>query len=481
MQRQYTWAAAVCGMLAAGCATSGPSTRTPGPTPAAPDRPTMTGFASDWQRMSYAIGMRMAEQLLRSQEVAANRDEVEAGAAAAFGLTPPKRPADVAREDFKAYERWISAGQPDGGPRVEAGRLAYAVGLHFGGQAVEAWPRIDRRAVWAGLAAGLGLTEPLLTDDEVEAQMQIAHELEGTDAGPGAAAAPKPPPPLAKPKPKIDLSGEISRMSYAVGMDLGATAKRSNFEPQPESFRRGIEDVLGGQATDETHAASMSLLKKHRDWNGLLIFERANPDPPASEAELSHAIAVLGLYPYRETIPEIDVDAMVAGLLAGAGGTNPLLSDEQKAEAHKAYIAIIEENQAAAADAFKKANAAYLRQNAKKPGVTTTDGGAQVEILRPGKGERPSEGDYVTVKYQGRLIDGTVFDTSGSNADATFGFTVGEDVIPGWTEGVQRMKPGGRYRLTVPADLAYGERGISRVPGNATLVFDIELVDVIYK
>ncbi|WP_097990827.1 FKBP-type peptidyl-prolyl cis-trans isomerase [Methyloterricola oryzae] len=121
----------------------------------------------------------------------------------------------------------------------------------------------------------------------------------------------------------------------------------------------------------------------------------------------------------------------------------------------------------------KKDGAAYLAENAKKPGVVTTASGLQYQVLTEGSGLKPEAKDSVTVNYSGSLISGSEFD-SGEGITFPLG-----GVIPGWTEGLQLMKEGAKYRFFIPPALAYGESGAGRViPPNATLVFDVELVKV---
>lgn len=123
----------------------------------------------------------------------------------------------------------------------------------------------------------------------------------------------------------------------------------------------------------------------------------------------------------------------------------------------------------------KAAGEAFLAENAKKPGVMTTASGLQYQIITEGTGASPSTTDNVTVHYQGTTIDGKEFDSSYKRgAPATFPLN---RVIPGWTEGLQLMKEGGKSRLFIPSNLAYGERGAGRDIGpNSTLIFDVELI-----
>jgi peptidyl-prolyl cis-trans isomerase len=136
--------------------------------------------------------------------------------------------------------------------------------------------------------------------------------------------------------------------------------------------------------------------------------------------------------------------------------------------------------QAAAAEAGKAAKAAgeaFLAENGKKDGVVTLPSGLQYQVLKEGNGKKPSATDQVVCHYEGTLIDGTVFDSSYQrNQPATFGLN---QVIPGWTEGVQLMQEGAKYRFFIPYNLAYGERGAgAQIPPFATLVFDVELKEV---
>ena len=122
--------------------------------------------------------------------------------------------------------------------------------------------------------------------------------------------------------------------------------------------------------------------------------------------------------------------------------------------------------------------AAFLANNAKRPGVTTTKSGLQYEVLTEGTGRSPKATDKVRCHYEGTLIDGTVFDSSYKrNQPADFGLN---QVIPGWTEGVQLMKEGAKYRFFIPYLLGYGEQGAgSSIPPYSTLIFDVELIKVL--
>jgi len=120
---------------------------------------------------------------------------------------------------------------------------------------------------------------------------------------------------------------------------------------------------------------------------------------------------------------------------------------------------------------------AFMDENAKKPGVKTTDSGLQYEVLQQGDGPRPDSTDRVTVKYTGKLIDGTVFDSSEKHGGPAT-FNVG-GVIKGFSEGLQLMPVGSKYRFVIPSKLAYGARGSGNTIGpDQTLIFEVELVKI---
>lgn len=183
-------------------------------------------------------------------------------------------------------------------------------------------------------------------------------------------------------------------------------------------------------------------------------------------------------------IEKIDVKDFAAGVAAVFEGAKPLMTyDEAKAEIQKFFTAM-EERQREAAATMAKVNAeageAFLKENGGREKVKTTASGLQYEVIEEGNGAQPKAGDDVTVHYTGKLIDGTVFDSSVERGEpATFGVT---QVIPGWVEALQMMKEGAKWRLFIPSALAYGPNGAGGIIGpNATLIFDVELIKVISK
>jgi FKBP-type peptidyl-prolyl cis-trans isomerase len=177
-----------------------------------------------------------------------------------------------------------------------------------------------------------------------------------------------------------------------------------------------------------------------------------------------------------------NTDLLVQGLRDALGGGQALLTDQEMQQAMTAFqqdlMSKQEAKQQAAGEKNKKEGEAFLAANKTKQGVVTTASGLQYEVLTPGNGDSPKPGDKVTVNYKGTLIDGTVFDSSYDRGQpATFGVT---QVIPGWVEALQLMKPGAKWKLYIPSNLAYGERGAGggEIGPNATLLFEVELLSV---
>ena len=180
-------------------------------------------------------------------------------------------------------------------------------------------------------------------------------------------------------------------------------------------------------------------------------------------------------------IKEINVKDFADGVAAVFEGAAPKMTYDEAKKEIKEFFENMEAEQRAAAEKMGEVNAAagksFLDENGKRVEVKTTASGLQYEVLKEGTGKMPSASDRVTVHYTGKLIDGTVFDSSVERGEpATFGVT---QVIPGWVEALQLMKEGAKWRLFIPSNLAYGPNGAGNVIGpNATLIFDVELIKV---
>ncbi|MBA2113914.1 FKBP-type peptidyl-prolyl cis-trans isomerase [Bremerella alba] len=171
-----------------------------------------------------------------------------------------------------------------------------------------------------------------------------------------------------------------------------------------------------------------------------------------------------------------DVDALVAGFRDGLTGAESKLSEEQVAAALQAFQTLVQGQMQKKAETAAKAGQEFLTENGKKEGIETTKSGLQYEVVKPGTGATPKLTDTVVCHYKGTLVDGTEFDSSYKRGEPAQ-FPV-NGVIEGWTEALQKMKVGGKWKLYIPSDLAYGPQGRPGIPPNAILLFDIELLDI---
>lgn len=200
------------------------------------------------------------------------------------------------------------------------------------------------------------------------------------------------------------------------------------------------------------------------------------------EERLSYTIGMdIGQSLAGQDMP-LDIDILMQGLRASFLGEETLLTQEEALAEREQFIEQrqqqLAEQRSEEALVNQEEGEAFLAANAEKEGVTVTESGLQYRVITEGEGASPDADDRVTVHYRGKLINGVEFDSSYARGEpATFGLN---QVIPGWTEGVQLMKEGAKYELFVPSELAYGEQGRPGPIGpNSTLIFEIELLEVV--
>ena len=200
---------------------------------------------------------------------------------------------------------------------------------------------------------------------------------------------------------------------------------------------------------------------------------------------MSYALGMSMGHNFKGTgIKTLNSADFAAGVASVYDGVKPEMTfDEAKRIVNEYFAKLEAEMQAEAAkqgEVNRKNGEAFLTENAKREGIKVTESGLQYEVLESGKGDSPKASDNVEVHYTGKLIDGTVFDSSVERGvPASFGVT---QVIPGWVEALQLMHEGDKWRLYIPSDLAYGPNGSGGVIGpNMTLIFDVELLRVIKK
>lgn len=178
---------------------------------------------------------------------------------------------------------------------------------------------------------------------------------------------------------------------------------------------------------------------------------------------------------------EVDMETLQRAIADTMNDKELLLSAEQAQEIKQAYFQKMQAQRAEEAKVLGAKNqeegTAFLAENKDKEGVITTESGLQYQVVKEGEGPKPKADDQVTVNYKGSLLDGSEFDSSYERGQpATFPV---DGVIPGWTEALQLMPVGSTYRLFIPPDLAYGERGAGdKIGPNAVLVFEVELLEI---
>ncbi len=200
--------------------------------------------------------------------------------------------------------------------------------------------------------------------------------------------------------------------------------------------------------------------------------------PESLKQRVSYSYGLMIARQLTERGIEIDFDRFAEAFTSVVAGEKPLMTEEEVAAAFDENQLILDEKNATGADKENlMAGKAFLEDNAKKEGVEVTESGLQFEILEKGDGPQPAATDEVTVHYHGTLIDGTVFDSSVERGEPT-SFPLNR-VIPGWTEGVQLMNVGSKYRFSIPYHLAYGDRGAGADIGPySALVFEVELLEI---
>jgi FKBP-type peptidyl-prolyl cis-trans isomerase FklB len=199
--------------------------------------------------------------------------------------------------------------------------------------------------------------------------------------------------------------------------------------------------------------------------------------------KVSYTIGVYSGNNLKQQAIDIDPDIMVKGIKDSLSGEKALLTDQEMREVMSAFQKDLASKQAekrnALAEKNKKEGEAFLAENKKKEGVKTLSSGLQYQVLQEGKGKSPKATDTVVAHYRGTLINGTEFDSSYQrNEPASLRLN---SVIKGWTEALTLMKEGAKWRLFIPADLAYGENGAGPIEPNAALIFEVDLISVIQE
>jgi len=400
-------------------------------------------------------------------------------------VTPPPAEAPVLLETgpqkvayaagFSTAKEWTAmadtldaaafiAGVRDGfrGQEPDAqGNEDYQAGVGNGARLASFWPTMDLDAFAAGVRAEAGLGPRALTNEQHAAALDaLAAKRERIARERGHIPV------------VVDLTDRQQRMSYAVAMDKVPPSAMRPETVHIDAFLRGVRAAYAdapaklewGDVADDVDRLRMA---KPATGRGGTI-----RDP----ATASFRAGVFTAWEVRRTWPDADADTIAAAALVCFDGAPEPLTEDQLAAATEEYKAELRKRWL---EGFRDRAESFLEQNRTRPGVKTTDSGLQYEVIKPGKGDRPGAGDYIVFKYHGELPSGRAFDGPESKE---LGFNIGErDVIHGWDEAAVLMKRGGKYRLFVPPDLAYGERGTEGIPPHAVLIYDVEVTNIIFK
>ena len=282
---------------------------------------------------------------------------------------------------------------------------------------------------------------------------------------------------------KKTLDTERDKVGYLIGLDVGRSIEPVGPDLDWVAFEKAIRNAYDGgkPLLDEAQAKSVgeALMQRIAARKGQAS---AGAQPPAlAKDKVGYLV---GSDVGRSLAPikaEFDLSTMLQGARTALANGKSLLAETEATALREAFSKRMQAKMAAEASVAAGKNsaegAAFLAKNKQVKGVFTTPSGLQYTILRQGTGPRPKPSDRVKVNYHGTLLNGSVFDSSYDRGQPTE-FALNQ-VIPGWTEGVGMMPVGGKYRFWIPSNLAYGEKGPPSIGPNATLVFDVELLQVV--
>lgn len=283
------------------------------------------------------------------------------------------------------------------------------------------------------------------------------------------------------------LSTERDRVSYLVASDIARDISQVGPDLDFAAFERALRNAFeGGKpllSEQEARDVGVALMRRIGARTGKATGLPPGAQPPAVAKDkvglLVGSDVGRSLYPIRD---EIDVPVLMRSLRHLMGGGKPLMTDAELDTLRNAFSQRMQaRDEARRKERMQKALAegqAFMARNRTVPGVVTTASGLQYQVLRQGSGPRPRFTQRVRVNYEGRLLDGTVFDSSyqrGQSAEFSL-----DQVIVGWTEGLTLMPVGAKYRFWIPASLGYGENGSPpNIGPNEVLVFEVELQDIL--
>lgn len=265
--------------------------------------------------------------------------------------------------------------------------------------------------------------------------------------------------------------------SYAVGLNIGVAFSKQAMDLDMPSLERGLQDKFSGakaQMTDEEVAVALAELQAKAKEQQLPMRAQAGEKD-------SYALGMNIAKGLMHQSVDVDAASLARGMQDILTDKPPLLTAEEAQDAiadlQLRSSARMDGQRAAEADANRKTGTEFLAKNKNEPGVVTLPSGLQYRILTIGTGPKPAPSDTVVCEYRGTLIDGTEFDSSDKRGAPMLSRV--SDLMPGWSEALQRMPVGSTWRLFIPSDLAYGAAGSgSDVGANATIILEVQLLSI---
>lgn len=290
-------------------------------------------------------------------------------------------------------------------------------------------------------------------------------------------------------KEKATLESK-QKLGYAIGGDVARSLEPIKAHLDLTTMRQAVMAIFEGKTATIPQAKAQQVDGDLRKVLAVAAGQQVPGMAPGSappKVDSADVGRMVGSYMVGPSLVElkddIDLDALFDAIGTAFAGGQPKLSEQEAAATLQAFMstkqAEMQRKQAMAGQTNREEGNAFLSRNKTVPGVVTTASGLQYQVIRPGSGERPTPSSKVRVNYEGKLLDGTVFDSSYQRGQPVE-FGLGQ-VIKGWTEGVSLMPVGSKYRFWIPGELAYGENGTPGGPigPNATLTFDVELLSVL--
>jgi FKBP-type peptidyl-prolyl cis-trans isomerase len=298
------------------------------------------------------------------------------------------------------------------------------------------------------------------------------------------------------------LANKVDSMSYAVGLDLVSQIKNGlggafEFTFNQAAFQTGADEAFAGKDrfSEDTHnelgakiqalASGIQMAKQSDPTFKPEFVSKSDFSLDNNSDSISYSLGAGSGKNLNELFTDESADkfntlAFIAGTTDGFSGNEKIAKEALGVlmqDFQAVYMVAMEAFQSKKGAVNEAEGEAFLAENAQKEGVKTTASGLQYKVLVEGKGKSPKETDTVEVHYEGKLLNGEIFDSSIARG-APISFSLG-GVIKGWTEGLQLMKAGGKYTFYIPADLAYANQGSPpKIQPGSTLVFDVELISI---